>query len=135
MDTPETDQGYTIKQAAERLQLAEVTVRKMLRSGRLTGHLASRKHGLTWIITDEDLRRYHATEASPIYPVPHGDLPRSLEDKLSRIDERSTRVLDEIKVLQDTMAQLQQEITHLQDQANRTPTKPQWFRWIWFWRR
>ncbi len=86
-----------------------------------------RKHHLTWIWADEDLHLYQTTDDTLIYPVPHGGLPRSLEDKLFRVDERSTMVLEKVRILPEMITQLQQNVIHFQGQENRAKTGPKRF--------
>lgn len=121
------DEGYTLEQAAERLGLAKVTVRKMIRQGRINAHLEKRKHGMTYILTEEDIRRFTEPAAVEVYRPNMGDTLRGLESKLSMVDQRSTLIQDEIKVLIDTVTTLQSEVTQLR--AQLAPPKRR--RWPW----
>lgn len=121
------DQGYTIKQASEQLGLAEITLRKMIRSGRLGAHLERRKHGMTWVLTEEDIRRFQEPGAVEVYPPQTPDLLRVIETRLTGVEGGTTMILHEIKVLTDTVSALRTEVAQLRTQQEARPKR----RWPW----
>ena len=126
MDQADTA-GYTIRQASEKLGLAEITVRKMIRGGRIGAHLERRKHGMTWVLTEEDIRRFQEPGAVEVYTPGNTDIMRSIDHRLSGIEGSSTMVLQEIRVLTETVTALQQEVAQLRTQQEARSKR----RWPW----
>lgn len=100
----------TIAEAAERMGVTTLTVRRLIRRGKLPAMLVSGKHGPTWEITEQDLWRYQNPDTQVFELVqPAGESPL---DVVQGIREGMTTLRGEFREYVDQQQAVNASLLH-----------------------
>lgn len=122
----------TIKEAAERLGISEVTIRRRLRTGLLKGYQESPPTGKWMIEVPDDV----SGQDSPATPVANDDATPELVETLRDTIQRQDEVIDLLKHQLETREREVQELHVLLQRAQAALPGPRqdhlsWWRRIW----
>lgn len=126
----------TINEAAYRLGVSPVTIRRMIRQGRLPAHLEGTKHGQTWVITEGDLQRLEHPDQPLITLEPPGpyypDQPLIMyKQALGELrDALRTDLREQQEAMETRLARLEQALQLvLERTAPPAPHRRRWWPW------
>jgi len=102
-------EGYfDIKQAAEKLGISTRTVRRYIKTGRLSAHKVKSPYGEVWVIPEEEVNT--AQEITDVVSVKREydvkDLALAINQYLNQRDKKLDKKLDQIMARLDRMEQL-----------------------------
>ncbi len=128
----------TLKEAAERLNIAESTARRWVKSGRLAGVMSMGAYGPEYTITDDALDRARASTKTPVIirseeqtvtvEQMQGLVEKAMQKSMGAIvratvEDASQPLADEIASLRAEMAEIKKGINAL---LNPEPKKNRW---------
>ncbi len=123
----------TIKGAAQRLGVSELTIRRRLRAGSLTGHQESRPQGFVWTVeVPDDMEELEEEpseqETSDGVPGVLHELVATLQDQLnSQAKAHQAQLAAKDEQIKELHILLQQS----QEQTSRMLPPPRQHRWWW----
>jgi hypothetical protein len=126
---------FSIKDAAQRLGVTEVTIRRRIRDGHLHAHQQPRPQGFTWVV---ELPEEEGQPSSPSGQANDEDETEGLnrEDALQGIIKRQDETIEHLRYELEARGREIQELHVLLQQAQAALPTPRDSRsWWQFWKR
>jgi predicted ArsR family transcriptional regulator len=125
----------SIKEAAQRLGVTEVTIRRRIRDGHLHAHQQPRPQGFTWVVTLPDQGEEPSSLSGQSSDGNDGIEDSRREDVLEDIIRRQDETIQHLRHELEARRREVQELHVLLQQAQALPTPKSARRWWKWWGR